>query len=168
MNRSKITASGLAAASAASNSAPRLGGTWCVATPDAARIDSCSFGRAHATKWTRQPHRWNARSREPVRTPAAELLASGHRKLTNITDRGGAGDACAEAVDDDDDDDDDEDADVHALRRPRTHGQPAASGFLRAAPRDWRMDTARGARPCRRHAAARMGHRHERRAFCQT
>ena len=95
-----------------------------------------------------------------MRTPAAELLASGHRKLTNITDRGGAGDACAEAVV--------EDAEVHALRRPRTHGQPAATGFLRAAPRDWRMDTASGVPPYRRHAAARMGHRHERRAFCQT
>jgi len=151
MNRSNTTASGLAAASAASNSAPLFGGTWWVTTPDADRDSACRLGLAHATKWTRQPHDWNARSKEPVRTPAAELLASGHRKLTNITDLSDAGDLLDEVCPSLTSGADDDDADVHAVR---TDGRRPFWTDLAAGEdlRDWRMDTA----PRRRHVAARM------------
>ena len=154
MNRSNTTASGLAAASAASNSAPLFGGTWWVTTPDADRDSACRLGLAHATKWTRQPHDWNARSKEPVRTPAAELLASGHRKLTNITDLSDvwdAGDLLDEVCPSLTSGADDDDADVHAVR---TDGRRLLWTDLAAGQdlRDWRMDTA----PRRRHVAARM------------
>jgi hypothetical protein len=86
-----------------------------------------------------------------VRTPAAELLASGHRKLTNITDLSDAGDLLDEVCPSLTSGADDDDADVHAVR---TDGRRPFWTDLAAGEdlRDWRMDTA----PRRRHVAARM------------
>ena len=87
----------LLASGACSKSPPRLGNTQCTVTSDCCNEAVCAFGLAHARKCTCHPQSANARNSECVRTPAALLLASGHRKLTNSTERLGVG---AESADD--------------------------------------------------------------------